>query len=523
MNYVLTKGEIFERVKAPGDSITSPHSILGAGGVSATWKRLRGIANPFFSKGEFEEATDKVIQHVIKSVAEYDGKRTDLFQLINRMIVESHLLVILGLDADEVPANGKEIPVRDFMKSDVMEEKCMADIIDASLNVKMAEPKFTSVTFAPMMTWLTERLSLDASELGGIEKILHTACKNGEISTMERLHNIIMYMIALAPSPATFWTILHVYKNPEYLEKIREESDESLYNMLSMCVKETLRMYAPVPIMVTRYCRFSGSKDRLLAGHDEMVLEEGDRILIPTIILHNSPYLWNEPNKYNPYRFEAPAERSISLKKEDLQTLMRGSGVQARPDSVKDTKKRNKARYFPFGQGKHTCLGQPYASWITMTVCSVIFNHFDMDIEDCENLLGKECSYERIKDHVYTFPKAPFKAKITNLAKEDDDSMLGKDIDVRKTASRTSMSEMASRDSQLTHDLSENLNRYSTFFQEVPDFDDEDSDDEEWDGHLHQHSNISARTNLISAGSRRSVFVNGFSALAGVEEGDEED
>ena len=80
----------------------------------------------------------------------------------------------------------------------------MADIIDESLNVKMAEPKFTSVSFAPMITWLTERLGLPADQLGGIEKILFEAQKRGELSSMERLHNCVMYMIALAPSPASF-------------------------------------------------------------------------------------------------------------------------------------------------------------------------------------------------------------------------------------------------------------------------------------------------------------------------------
>lgn len=179
---------MFERVKAPGDSITSPHSILGSGGVSKTWNRLRSICRPYFNQGAFEVAHDKVVDHVIKSVEHILKNQAeggvDLFQLVNRLVVESHLLAILGVDA--IAPEGKDIPVRDFIHTDKVSQGCMADIIDESLNVKMAEPKFSSTSFAPMMTWLTDRLSLPLEELGGIERILAEAQKKGELSSMEK-------------------------------------------------------------------------------------------------------------------------------------------------------------------------------------------------------------------------------------------------------------------------------------------------------------------------------------------------
>ena len=107
----------------------------------------------------------------------------------------------------------------------------------------------------------------------------------------------------------------------------------------------------------------------------------------------------------------------MRLIKEARINLLRGSGLDSRPtsESVRSLNSNTKARYFPFGMGKHTCLGQPHASWLTMTITSTIINHFDMEIDDVAGLLDKECSYQRIKDHVYTSPKAPFKAIITPL------------------------------------------------------------------------------------------------------------
>lgn len=193
---------MFERVKAPGDCITSPHSILGAGGVSKTWNRLRTICRPFFNQGAFEDAHDKVVDHVIKSV-EYIIKQNpegsvDLFQLVNRLVVESHLLTVLGVDS--VAPGGKDIPVRDFIDTDKVTSGCMADIIDKSLNVKMAEPKFTSIDFAPMMTWLTNRLALPMEELGGIERILAEAQRKGELSSMERCVSTCFVLITFRNS-----------------------------------------------------------------------------------------------------------------------------------------------------------------------------------------------------------------------------------------------------------------------------------------------------------------------------------
>eukprot|EP01083_Nonionella_stella_P155314 501630_1 len=126
----------------------------------------------------------------------------------------------------------------------------------------------------------------------------------------ERLHNVIMYMIALAPSPAAFWTILHVYKDRGYLNKVQKQCDTGNLAYLSRCVKETLRMYAPVPIMVTRYVRrvMGSVKDPAshLNGRDLDHMKDGDLILIPTIILQNDPNLWENPNKNDPNRFDAP-------------------------------------------------------------------------------------------------------------------------------------------------------------------------------------------------------------------------
>ena len=75
---------------------------------------------------------------------------------------------------------------------------------------------------APFLNFLTERLQLPQSQLGGIEAILARAHAAGKISAIERLHNTLMFMIALAPSAGVFWTTLHLYRDPGLLERTRD-------------------------------------------------------------------------------------------------------------------------------------------------------------------------------------------------------------------------------------------------------------------------------------------------------------
>ena len=243
--------------------VTSCHSILGApGGGTPKWSRLRSVCSPFFDRAEFEQHTSEAIDHIITAVkhaiqnAPKDG--INYFQLINRLIVEIHLLLLLGVKS--VPAEGMNVPNPVVEKGEVGDTVCLADAIDDSLNIEKQgySPSYTSDDAAPLLEFLTERLHLPATELGGIECILCEAQKSGEVTTVERLHNLIMFMAALAPSAAAFWCTVHAFRDDDLLKGIHEEADAGEFTKLSMCFKEALRMYSPVPIMIQRIVAMEG-------------------------------------------------------------------------------------------------------------------------------------------------------------------------------------------------------------------------------------------------------------------------
>jgi len=420
---VLLYGDVFERTMPNADaSVTSCHTVLGApGGGSAKWKRLRTVCSPFFDRAEFENRTQDAIDHIIAAVkaaiknSPPDG--IEYFQLINRLVVEIHLLLILGVKT--VAEEGMVVQNPMVEKGEENDTVVLADAIDDSLNIGMQghSPSYTSSDFAPLLNYLTERLQLPASELGGIERILCEAQKQGEVTSIERLHNLCMFMIALAPSPASFWLTTHVFQEKSLLKDIREEADNGIFTNLSCCFKETLRMYAPVPIMIQRYVVNEETANHVCLLEGSMALKKGDHVVIPTIIMQNDPSIWVKPDEFRPERWDDGEVISSLKNNKDLKMKMRrGSGVEKRP--VAQEREVMKARYFPFGMGQHTCLGQPYAVWLTMTIASTIINNFDVELSDPEGIMEQTPSYKRIRDHIYSFPKHPLKAKITAVSEE---------------------------------------------------------------------------------------------------------
>jgi len=130
------------------------------------------------------------------------------------------------------------------------------------------------------------------------------------------------------------WCLYLLGKYPEYQKQLQDEIDnaagsdmaEKIRNMtfLDQVVKETLRLYPPVP-MVARTIE----KDAVVNGEK---IYKGTEVTINITNLHRNPTYWKDPNMFQPGRF---AEESFF--------------------------KRNPYCYVPFSAGPRNCVGQKYA------------------------------------------------------------------------------------------------------------------------------------------------------------------
>ncbi|XP_062034075.1 cytochrome P450 4F2-like [Lepus europaeus] len=146
------------------------------------------------------------------------------------------------------------------------------------------------------------------------------------------------------------WILYNLAKHPEYQERCRKEVRELLRDrggeeiewddlaqlpFLTMCIKESLRLHPPL-LGISRSC----TQDMRLP--DGRVIPKGVICFINIFGTHHNPAVWQDPEVYDPSRFE--------------------------PEKVKD---RSPLAFIPFSAGPRNCIGQTFAM-IEMKVALVL-------------------------------------------------------------------------------------------------------------------------------------------------------
>ncbi|XP_069498353.1 cytochrome P450 4B1-like [Ambystoma mexicanum] len=134
------------------------------------------------------------------------------------------------------------------------------------------------------------------------------------------------------------WILYNMAKYPEHQEKCREEirgilgdrntiewNDLSMMNYTTMCVKESLRLYPPVPLV----SRELTSPIKFCDGRS---LPKGSVISVSISAIHRDPKIWEDPEVFDPVRFS--------------------------PDN---SSHRHSHAFLPFIAGQRNCIGQTFA------------------------------------------------------------------------------------------------------------------------------------------------------------------
>ncbi|KAM4073025.1 hypothetical protein ACB094_11G185100 [Castanea mollissima] len=120
-------------------------------------------------------------------------------------------------------------------------------------------------------------------------------------------------------SEVILWTITELINHPFVFNKVREEinsvvgstrlvdeSDVENLPYLQAVVKETLRLYPPLPV-TTRKCR----QNCEIGGFE---IPQETVVLINLYVIMRDPELWNNPNEFQPERFLVSSEKQESMK-----------------------------------------------------------------------------------------------------------------------------------------------------------------------------------------------------------------
>ncbi|MGZ4587236.1 MAG: cytochrome P450 [Mycobacteriaceae bacterium] len=149
-------------------------------------------------------------------------------------------------------------------------------------------------------------------------------------------HMIFLLMAAHDTSTTTMTTMAYyLAKNPEWQDRVRQQSqqlgDDLAYDRLDdltgldWCMKESLRLCAPVPGIPRRAVR-----DTELLGHH---IPANTTVVISTLTNHYIPEYWPEPTAFDPERFSP----------------------ERREDKI------HRLAWEPFGGGVHRCIGLHFA------------------------------------------------------------------------------------------------------------------------------------------------------------------
>jgi cytochrome P450 len=185
--------------------------------------------------------------------------------------------------------------------------------------------------------YFARHLSAARSGQGGdlFSGLCHARTSEGEAFTDEDVINHMIFLMMAAHDTSTITTAAAVYflaKHPEWQEKARAESDElgkripaiddvESLATLDLVIKETLRLVAPVPIVMRKTV-----EDVEIVGHH---IPADTLVAVAPAVNHFDESCWTDPDTFDPDRFSTE-------RREDQQ---------------------HRFGWIPFGGGVHKCIG----------------------------------------------------------------------------------------------------------------------------------------------------------------------
>lgn len=158
------------------------------------------------------------------------------------------------------------------------------------------------------------------------------------MSEEQMAHNLLTFAAAghETTAKALTWTLYLLARAPVWQDMLRDEARRVIgsgaitaehvdaLRLTRQVVKETMRLYPPAPV-IGRMAR----RDVEIGGHQ---FKAGAMLVIPVYVIHRHRKLWEDPDLFDPTRFETTRETAYK-----------------------------RTQFMPFGFGPRICIGMGYA------------------------------------------------------------------------------------------------------------------------------------------------------------------
>ncbi|XP_032884389.1 cytochrome P450 4B1-like [Amblyraja radiata] len=174
------------------------------------------------------------------------------------------------------------------------------------------------------------------------------------------------------------WLLYCLAQHPEHQQKCREEiqelldgSDEFKWEYLStmpytsMCLKESMRLYPPLPGLARKLTK-------PLVFPDGKQVPAGCLVALSLYCLHRNPMFWEKPEEFDPLRF-----------------------------SPENSESRHHHAFIPFSVGPRNCIGQHFAMNEMKVAIALILNRFELEVDPSKPPIKVSRLVLRSKNGIY--------------------------------------------------------------------------------------------------------------------------
>ena len=192
---------------------------------------------------------------------------------------------------------------------------------------------------AAVMEEVRRRKAEDGGEMGVVSMLVQARYEDGSPLSDQDLRDELVTLLSDGPTSSTLaWTFERLLRNPDKLERLREDIDAGDGTYLDAVVKETLRLRPPVPVVVRNLL-----EPLRLGGYE---LPAGTTVAPCIHLIHRDERNYPEAHRFLPERF-----------------------VGKQPGTY---------TWIPFGGGVRRCLAASYAEMEMKRVLRIVLETTDL-------------------------------------------------------------------------------------------------------------------------------------------------
>ncbi|XP_057836076.1 cytochrome P450 97B2, chloroplastic isoform X2 [Cryptomeria japonica] len=182
------------------------------------------------------------------------------------------------------------------------------------------------------------------------------------------------------------WAVFMLAQNPDKMVKAQSEVDVILgqrkptlecikkLQYIRLIIAEALRLYPQPPLLIRRALQPDTLPGGYRGDNDGYSIPQGTDIFISVYNLHRSPYLWDNPHKFEPERFLIPKDNK------DIEgwagfSPYRSQGALYPNEVISDF------AFLPFGGGPRKCVGDQFALMEATVGLAMLLQKFDLELQ----------------------------------------------------------------------------------------------------------------------------------------------